>query len=634
LGINYVAPAGKAYYPCVLFDTAGFGGGTPQYRMWYSDGSTGAFLVTSPDGANWSARQACSGLTKAHHVQVLYDANGFGGTPNKYRIWYWDCTTMNYTISDMRRAVSVDGITWTGDAVVAQDAGSPIISGVAGEWNGGTYGPVCLFYNSAGSATLDDANIFNNKYVMYYDATTGGFEQVGLAYSVDGNTWKRYGSGPVLPRGGAGNWDSDYASYGTIIREGGVWHFWYSGSGPAGGANQGIGYASSSDGLTWTRDAANPIFHITDPGATHRSVRTATPSVVRDPDGLLRMYYTAENAGGTRAIGLAMNGVIAPTITSLSPASTRVGGSALLLDVTGSNFRRGSVVRWNGMDLVTFWISDTEVVAIVPASMLVATGTANVTVFVDAPGGTTSAAAGFTIVSNDPVVDSVAAATPNPAATGQSVIFTIAGHAPDGQAVIASWDFGDGTVATGIVVTHTYSLPGVFQVTATLTSSLGTTSTSSVQVTIAAGATAGQPEPLTITKKRLRAKNPSTGADTCQVSGSFALPAGVSQLEGALRLQIGSASLDFTLDSKGKAKTDKSSFRVKAQSKKGVLLSQTVQFKTKAVSDFAQVLANAGLAAGASGDVTLPVQVTYAGKVYAANMPLSVTGSEKGATGK
>jgi 6-phosphogluconolactonase (cycloisomerase 2 family) len=79
-----------------------------------------------------------------------------------------------------------------------------------------------------------------------------------------------------------------------------------------------------------------------------------------------------------------------PTITSLSPTSTIVGGPAFPLTVVGSNFVANSVVRWNGGDRPTTFVGSGQLTAQISASDVVATGTAAVTVFNPAPGGGTS----------------------------------------------------------------------------------------------------------------------------------------------------------------------------------------------------------------------------------------------------
>ena len=89
----------------------------------------------------------------------------------------------------------------------------------------------------------------------------------------------------------------------------------------------------------------------------------------------------------------------APALASLAPASTVAGSAAFTLSVNGSNFVAGSIVRWNGADRPTTFVSATRLTAAIPAADAATAGTAQVTVFNAAPGGGTSAAQTFTISS-------------------------------------------------------------------------------------------------------------------------------------------------------------------------------------------------------------------------------------------
>jgi len=91
-----------------------------------------------------------------------------------------------------------------------------------------------------------------------------------------------------------------------------------------------------------------------------------------------------------------------PSITSVSPASVAAGGGATTLSVVGSGFISGSVVRWNGTDRITTFVSSTRLSAAIPASDIAAAGTALVTVFSPAPGGGASNALTF-IISSAPI---------------------------------------------------------------------------------------------------------------------------------------------------------------------------------------------------------------------------------------
>jgi hypothetical protein len=86
-----------------------------------------------------------------------------------------------------------------------------------------------------------------------------------------------------------------------------------------------------------------------------------------------------------------------PTIDGLSPASAVVGGPGFTLTVTGTNFVRSSVVRWNGVDRATTYVSATQLTAVIPATDILTAGTARVTVFNPPPGGGTSNSMNFVI---------------------------------------------------------------------------------------------------------------------------------------------------------------------------------------------------------------------------------------------
>ena len=86
-----------------------------------------------------------------------------------------------------------------------------------------------------------------------------------------------------------------------------------------------------------------------------------------------------------------------PATTGLSPATATAGGPGFTLTVTGTNFISGSVVRWNGADRATTFVSATRLTAAIPAADIATAGTAQVTVGNPAPGGGTSNPQTFSI---------------------------------------------------------------------------------------------------------------------------------------------------------------------------------------------------------------------------------------------
>ena len=86
-----------------------------------------------------------------------------------------------------------------------------------------------------------------------------------------------------------------------------------------------------------------------------------------------------------------------PAITSLDPGTVIAGDPGFTLTVHGTNFVVDSVVRWNGQDRPTTFVSINQITADISASDLLTAGNADVTVFSPAPGGGLSAAATFDI---------------------------------------------------------------------------------------------------------------------------------------------------------------------------------------------------------------------------------------------
>lgn len=333
-------PSGdRIYYPTVLYDASAFGGGGagPFYKMWFSDGSGNIGTARSNDGIVWAEGVDASGLINPHHSTVIYDASGFGGggAGPFYKIWYWD-TSKLYSVDAIRVAESDDGINWMNDQALTTDPLTPIVSGVAGDWNRGSYGPIHLFYQPGMANSGDDP--FNYEYVMYFDGTTGGFEQAGLGYSVDGLHWVRYGDDPVLASGDDWQgvwglpdpWDSSYIGFGSVLRDDdGFFHWFYCGGTTS--IDKGIGYASSNDGLTWTKDALNPFVEL-EPGTWH-SKRAYTPTALYDADRFsdhgqnseFKLWYTGRDDANNYQLGYLGRNI--PTVTvGLGPSNPEVAG--------------------------------------------------------------------------------------------------------------------------------------------------------------------------------------------------------------------------------------------------------------------------------------------------------------------
>lgn len=69
-----------------------------------------------------------------------------------------------------------------------------------------------------------------------------------------------YEHNPVFSGTGKDTWDRKIRERGYILREGDRYHLWYTGYRGEREDPKHLGYATSSDGLTWTRYSGNPIF--------------------------------------------------------------------------------------------------------------------------------------------------------------------------------------------------------------------------------------------------------------------------------------------------------------------------------------------------------------------------------------
>lgn len=286
--------AGRAYYVRVLRAVDGFHDGTRarNFIAYYGDGA-GMTCAFSDDGFVWDTEKKVVGIVaNGYHVVCALE------TANRLRILYWnpDVPNQPYAMAGLRSAVcdpSVDPAAFTGDTPCSGDL---VTEGSVQVWNRGHYGPSFLWYNPL--PTSVEGRPFTRRYGMYFIASTGGNDSLGLAYSDDAVEWKLFGNGPVLsgliepqPWEGA----NGYVSAAHVERLGdGRWWMLYSG-GSAG--NAGIGYAWSWDRVHWRKAEINPVFKN---GSGPFLERCYTPSLVRDADDSLLLYRAAKDATAYR----------------------------------------------------------------------------------------------------------------------------------------------------------------------------------------------------------------------------------------------------------------------------------------------------------------------------------------------
>lgn len=69
-----------------------------------------------------------------------------------------------------------------------------------------------------------------------------------------------YEGNPVFEGAGPGHWDERIRERGWIVYEDGQYHLWYTGYAGSEDATKKLGYATSPDGIAWTRYPSNPVY--------------------------------------------------------------------------------------------------------------------------------------------------------------------------------------------------------------------------------------------------------------------------------------------------------------------------------------------------------------------------------------
>jgi len=73
--------------------------------------------------------------------------------------------------------------------------------------------------------------------------------------------WQAYPGNPLFTATGQDTWDHEIRERGFLMRDGAEWKLWYTGYDSRKSETKSLGYATSRDGLRFTRHPRNPIFN-------------------------------------------------------------------------------------------------------------------------------------------------------------------------------------------------------------------------------------------------------------------------------------------------------------------------------------------------------------------------------------
>lgn len=216
---------------------------------------------------------------------------------NVYQMWYTGASSQTNQGSSIGYATSPigsgSGIFWT------RYGSAPVLpKGSGGEWDSQLVSAPVVLYNAA----EPDAN---KRWKMWYSGLSlysGGFN-IGLAYSPDGVHWTKYADNPVLrPDADVNAWDGTDTLAPWVIYKDNTYAMWYAGK----GQRLQIGYATSSDGITWQKHAGNPVLGVGQTG-TWESAEIAAPSVIFRNNQYQMWYQGRSERTDRTAVGEAVS---------------------------------------------------------------------------------------------------------------------------------------------------------------------------------------------------------------------------------------------------------------------------------------------------------------------------------------
>jgi predicted GH43/DUF377 family glycosyl hydrolase len=100
---------------------------------------------------------------------------------------------------------------------------------------------------------------------------------------------KKHSDEPIITKGTPGQWDDHSVIPGSVLYENGVYKMWFTGI-KISPFSYKIGYAVSTDGITWTKYSGNPVYD-----DTNRRFEMQ-PAVIHHSENY-KMYYTAATGG-------------------------------------------------------------------------------------------------------------------------------------------------------------------------------------------------------------------------------------------------------------------------------------------------------------------------------------------------
>jgi subtilisin family serine protease len=214
--------------------------------------------------------------------------------------------------------------------------------------------------------------------------------------------------------------------------------------------------------------AANPVSTV----AVRECALTSTgPAILDIRNGVTKNRLDVLAAAQSAVSNCGANNP-APMANAIAPMAATAGGAGFNLTVNGGSFVPGSVVRWNGADRTTTFVTAGQLTSTITAGDISSPGGASVSVFNPAPGGGNSGSIPFTINAGSNPAPSAVTLSPNTfAANAPGFALTVSGANFVNGAVVrwAGTDrtttFINSTLLSGAILASDTLAEGIFPVT-------------------------------------------------------------------------------------------------------------------------------------------------------------------------
>lgn len=258
------------------------------YRMWYAGYDGAAWRVgyaTSPDGIAWTRQNSGNAVLDKGGYSGWFDYEGVGAPSvwkdgSTYRMLY---EGLKSNVRRMLEAYSYNGVSWQ----KTHDQRPVLTLGKSGNFDDQQTGAPTVIPGTDGSVKVWYAGYKSGTLSVGY-ASRGAWQPPAIG--------SKSASNPVLNVGSSGQWDDVQIQSPSVLKDGETYKMWYAGHD---GSNGRIGYATSADGVSWTKPnlgihsyggSTNNNIVLVPKSGTQYSVTAAYPSVIKD-GSTYRMWF-------------------------------------------------------------------------------------------------------------------------------------------------------------------------------------------------------------------------------------------------------------------------------------------------------------------------------------------------------